>query len=142
MRSVLPALLAVSLLVGCGPRGEEPENQAQGAPAPGSVAPAPPAPAAAATAKVWFVPAAMEDCSPPVGQIATIHWDASKSSAKIVDVKAIGADGVEGTFATSGPVGSKVTEAWMLPGSVVVVRDHDTGVELGRAVAQSRTCTR
>ena len=140
--SVLPSVLVLVLLAGCGPRPEERENQVTN-PTSGSAASGTKVPATrpAATAKVWFLPAALEDCSPATKQVTTIHWDATKSGAKTVDVKVISDSQVETTFATSGLVGSKVSGPWMKPGSTIIVRDHMTGVELGRASVAATSCT-
>jgi len=113
----------VACLAGCGER-----PQAVGVPATPS------------TTRVWFDPAALEDCAPP--QVGSIHWDASKSSAKTVDVKIVRSDGGENLFATDGPVGSQVTEPWMRPGLLVIVRDHATGAELGRKTVAEKPCSR
>lgn len=92
------------------------------------------------TATIRFDPAALEDCRPP--QVGTIHWDASKSSADTIDVKIVKGDGSENLFATNGTVGSQVTQAWMRPGLLVIVRDHSTGAELGRKIVDSKPCSR
>jgi len=128
-------------LSGCGERPQPVNRPPQQvlAPEPPKIVSFPDAPATAPTATVWVDPV-LEDCGSP--QIATIHWDASKSSASTVDVKIFRDDGGENLFATSDPVGSEVTQAWMRPGLLVLVRDHETGAELGRKIVEAKPCSR
>ena len=138
----LPILMFVAL-TGCGERPAMPDNASTASAAPAASGPTPlPPPPGPATARVWFVPDALEDCTPPLDQVVTIHWDASKSSARSVDIKISGGDGTEGLFASGALTSSKPSGPWMRPGSLVLVRDHDTSVELGRAVAAAKPCAR
>lgn len=141
MNKIVAPLLLLSMLTACSQRADEPENAAStGAPAataPGANA----APASTANgAKVTFEPAAFESCTPNKFSVAKVSWDASASGAATVDVKTVAADGSETLFATTGAVGSKETGPWIGPGSVIIVRHHDTGAELGRGVAASKPC--
>ncbi|TZF91190.1 hypothetical protein [Cognatilysobacter lacus] len=143
MRPHLTLLASMLVLTACGPRQPEPENSAStGAAASASAANAAgAAPAGTASkAKVSFEPATYENCTPPKLVVGTVKWDASASRSATVDVKALRADGAEDLFATEGPVGSKQTAEWLGPGSVIIVRDHETGTELGRGTAGSRPC--
>ncbi|MEJ7746213.1 MAG: hypothetical protein WKF61_05575 [Luteimonas sp.] len=142
MRSVAwkYTIAIVACLAGCGERpvavGVSPPVSAPVA----EIGAIPDLPATPSTATVWFDPAALEDCAPP--QVGTIHWDASKSSAETIDVKIVRGDGGENLFATNGPVGSQVTQPWMRPGLLVIVRDHATGAELGRKTVAAKPCSR
>ncbi|GAB2503031.1 hypothetical protein [Lysobacter humi (ex Lee et al. 2017)] len=141
------ALLATCILLAAGcQQAQEPENQ--------------PAPTAAAAstgkgleanavveaqqigaAKVTFEPSVFEECAPPKFVVATISWDANPAGTKLVDVMMINADGTESLFATGGPNGSKQTGPWIGPKAVVVLRDHDSGEEVGRGIAGSKPCS-
>jgi len=135
-RSAMSLVLLLSLTA-C-QRADEPEN----ASSTGTVNPALPPSAAKRTvaAKVTLDPSTFENCSPSKFATAKVSWDASASGAGIVDVKTAAADGAETLFATSAAIGSKVTGPWIGPGSIIVVRHHDTGAELGRVVAGSKPC--
>lgn len=139
-------ILSLLAVTACGQRPDEPENAAAKTPAPATsetAASPDPAPVEApkpATAKVTFEPEMFEDCTPPKYVVATVSWDATASGVPNVDVKTVGADGSEGLFATGAPVGSKQTDAWVGPGSTIVVRNRETGEELGRGVAGSKPC--
>lgn len=144
MRKILFFILILPLLPSCGQRPQEVENIASTNPADFAAVAAPShvtAAAVASNARMWFEPAALENCTPPVGSKTAIKWDASASDAKKVDVKLLGLDGIETLFATGEPVGSKESGNWMLPNSVVVLRDHETGAELGRSAVASKPCS-
>jgi len=128
-------------------RGDEPENRVAAA-APASEA----GPAADANnggvvaaqqigaAKVTFEPSEFEECAPPRFSSAVVRWDANAAGAKLVDVKTLNPDGSEGLFATGGPAGSKETGPWVGPKSIIVLRDHATGDEIGRGITGSKPC--
>lgn len=146
MKKIVLSLMLAAALTAC-QRADEPEN----ATGPG-VAPAPAAAQATApttasveakstgVAKVTLEPSTFESCTPNKFISAKVGWDASASGVGIVDVKTVAADGSETLFATSGAVGSKETGPWIGPGSVIVVRNHDTGAELGRVTAGAKPC--
>lgn len=150
MRYTFLCLLLIAFATGCGPR-EEPENRSEVASGAGvaedrrseqETSPTDTATPAAAVSRatVSFEPSAFEDCTPPKYVTAKITWDATASNVANVDVKTVGSDGTEGLFSTGAPVGSKESGPWMAPGSVIVLRDHETGEELARAVAAARPC--
>ncbi len=133
------SIAIVACLVGCGERPQPVGLPPPASPAPAQAGTAPDLPATASTATLRFDPAVLETCAPP--QVGTIHWDASKSKADIVDVKIVADDGSESLFATDGPVGSQTTKAWLRAGLLVIVRDHDTGAELGHSSVEAKPCS-
>jgi hypothetical protein len=141
-RSLLPTMLLL-LLAACIQRPDEAENAFDGDPADWPAEPSPvrtPPTSSERSARVWFEPATLENCTPPVSAVTTINWDASASGVGEVDVRLVGSDGIETLFATGKPVGSEQSGDWMFPNSIVVLRDNATGVELARGIVGSRPC--
>lgn len=142
MRRILFSILILLLVSGCDQRPQEAENLPSTDRSDFTQENTPLHTASkTAAAKVWFEPATLENCTPPVSAVAMINWDATATGAKDVDIKLLGRDGLETLFATSKPIGSKESGHWMLPGSTIVLRDHDTGAELGRGIVGSEPCS-
>ncbi|MCB2080531.1 MAG: hypothetical protein KDE55_22910 [Novosphingobium sp.] len=138
------AVMILTVISACDQRPDEAENVANKDPGDFAAESAPSHTAsntATVNARIWFEPATLENCTPPVSAITMIKWDASATAAKFVDVKLLGRDGLETLFATSKPIGSKESGRWMFPGSTVVLRDHDSGAELGRGVVEAGPCS-
>lgn len=137
MQRFAPIALILLFAVGCNQRPEEHANSdVQATPE----AVAPPNSTPPATGMVRFEPSALPDCSPPSASKVLVIWDVGQAGGELVDIKIVGAEGVEELFATGGRQGSKETGPWMLPGSTLVARDHATGIELDRASIGSGAC--
>lgn len=139
MQRLVPISLILLFAVGCNQRPEEHANSS--APAtPEAVSPSAATPSA--PSMVRFEPSVLPDCSPPSASKVLVIWDVGQAGGELVDIKIVGAGGVEELFATGGRQGSKETGPWMLPGSTLIARDHATGTELGRAAIGSGACER
>lgn len=93
-----------------------------------------------ADATIWFEPAALSKCAKR--EKVAVHWDASR----LPDVKVIGVHPVNGDkealFARTRPVGTKMTGPWANSGLTMVLRNEDSGAEIGRATIGELPCTK
>jgi hypothetical protein len=138
------ALLALGLqLAACEPQAPTaPEAAVASAPA----TPEPAVAAAPATAPTTIVapmiaidPAALRTCDPP--SVVRVLWETSAApEVATVDIFAVNADGSEALFATQGTPGETQTGAWGQPGLTLVLRDHASARELGRATVGAIAC--
>jgi hypothetical protein len=88
--------------------------------------------------KFEISPPSVRECDAPV--VATVSWNADAAGVSTVKIFVSKEGGSEQLFANLGAQGNTLTEKWVVPNMVFILRDGTGSRELRRVVVGSTKC--